>query len=167
MGTVAHHQTQAARFLALADSNAQDGDFRRSLEALERAVAHAAAAANSHWRLFPRPNRRQLGYVLFSLARKNHLSYTSARSLRRFNQLHFAIQLDLAAGNHPAARRTLRNTRRRVARIIDSVNRAIAADPNPTPVIPEIPDFIAVKDTEPALPATTGMTGEPNDAWAA
>ena len=167
MGTVAHHQTQAARFLALADSDAPDGDFRRSLDALERAVAHATAAANSHWRLFQHTNQRQLGHVLFILARRKHLSYTSARSLHRFNQPRFAIHLDLAAGNRPAARRTLRNTRRRVARIIDSVNRAIAADPNPTPVIPEIPDLLNIKNTEPALPAAAGLTGEPNDAWAA
>lgn len=159
MGTVAHHQTQAARFLALADSDAQDGEFRRSLDALERAAAHAATAANNHWRLFSRPHHRQLSHVLFFLARKKHISYTSARSLHRFNQLRFAIHLDLAAGNRPAARRTLRNTRRRTARIIDSVNRAIAADPNPTPVIPEIPNLLAIKDTEPAPPGNLRHDG--------
>ena len=131
MGTVLHHQTQAAHFLSLSESNAQAGDFYRSLDALERAVSHAATAANIHWCFFKHSHRRQLSHVLFMLARNGHLSYTSARFLHRFNHIHIAINLNIAAGNRPAARRILRNSHRRVARIIYSVNQAIAAKPNP------------------------------------
>ena len=46
MDDVLHHQTQADHFLAVADSHARAGNFVRSVDALERAVSHAAAAAN-------------------------------------------------------------------------------------------------------------------------
>ena len=131
MDDVTHHQTQADHFLALAESHAQAGNFVRSADALERAVSHAATAANCHWRIFRHPSHRQLSHILFMLAADGHLSYTSAKSLRRYNALYISIAHAQFTGNRPAARRILRNSHRRVARIIYSVNQAIAAKPNP------------------------------------
>ena len=133
MTTVAHHQDAAARFLALADAESQAGNSYRSVLALSRATTHAATAANLHWGMFHHTHRRQLGHVLLILASKRHISYTSARSIHKFNTIHRAIEQAERARNLPAARRIFRNSRRRTARIIDSVNRAIAADPNPKP----------------------------------
>ena len=131
METVTHHQTRAAHFLALADSDARAGDFARAAYTLERAVSHAIAAANCHWQLFQRPTRRRLGHILFMLAADGYLSYASARWSYKFNDLHLSIAHAQFTGNRPAARRTLRNSHRRASRIIDAVNRAIAANPNP------------------------------------
>ena len=131
MDDVPYHQTQADRFLALAESHAQAGNFVRSADALERAVSHSATAANIHWRIFRHPSHRQLSHILFMLAADGHLSYKSAKSIRRYNDLHLAIARAQFTGDRPAARRTLRNTHRRVARIIYSVNQAIAAKPHP------------------------------------
>ena len=131
MDAVLHHQTQADHFLALAESHAKDGNFARSADALERAVSHSAAAAASHWHTFPSPTRRQIGHILTFLAYDGHISHNSARSFHKFNDLHRAIARAQFTGDRPAARRTLRNTHRRVARIIYSVNQAIAAKPHP------------------------------------
>ena len=131
MVTVAHHQAEADRLLAFAGSQAQAGDFVRAAYTLERALSHAAAAAGCHWQTFPNPTHRQIGLILASLAYAGHISHTSARSFHKFNDLHRTIAHTQHNGNPTAARRTLRNSHRRVARIIDAVNRAIAANPNP------------------------------------
>ena len=130
---VAHHQAQADRFLAFAASNAQAGEYALSVHALARATTHAATAANLHWTMFRNPHQRQLGHVLLILASQRHLSYTSARFIHKFDTLNRTIDRARCAGDRPAVRRMLRNARRRVARIIAAINRAIAADPNPRP----------------------------------
>ncbi len=146
MDDVPYHQTQADHFLALADSHARAGNFVRSVDALERAVSHAAAAANSHWHIFERPTRRKLGRVLYMMAGNGHLSYTSAKSIHRFDDLYTSLDRACLAGNRPAARRTFRNSHRRVARIIHSVNQAIAADPHPSVAIPEPVEHWTIND---------------------
>ena len=103
MDDVSHHQTQADHFLALAESHARAGNFARSVDVLERAASHAAAAANSHWHIFARPTRRKLGRVLYVLAIDGHLSYTSAKSIHRFDDLYTSIDRACLAGNRPAA----------------------------------------------------------------
>ena len=135
MVTVTDHQAEAARLLALAGPQARAGDFVRAAYTLERALSHAAAAAGGHWQTFPNPTHRQIGHILAFLAYDGHISHNSARSFHQFKNLHHSIAKAQAAGS-PAARRTrrtLRNSHRRVARIINSVNHAIAANPNPTP----------------------------------
>ena len=44
MGSVHHHQTQARRFLSLARSDHNAGDYARAANALARAASHAATA---------------------------------------------------------------------------------------------------------------------------
>ena len=44
MGNVQHHQAQARRFLSLARSDHNAGDYSRTANALARAASHAAAA---------------------------------------------------------------------------------------------------------------------------
>ena len=130
MSAVAHHQTESARFLELADAHLKTGDYRRSVDALERALTHAAAAVGRHWHIMPEPTRRQIGYILLMLARDGYISYTSARSFYGFGKLRQTINLARYRGDYAPARRVVRNSRRRVARTIAAANRAIAAKPH-------------------------------------
>lgn len=134
--TVAQHQALAARLLEFADFQIKVGDYRNATDALERALAHSAAALIRHqypYSKYPytNPTNRHINDVLHSLAYDGHISRTSARSYRKFGDLRRAINLALRSDNRPLARRLLRNTRRRTSRTIDAINRAIAADPNP------------------------------------
>ena len=146
MQVVAHYQSQASHHLALAESDAKAGNFARSAVELERAVSYAAAAANCHWCIFLRPTRRTLNHALFMLAQKRQLSYSSARWPYRINALRRSIDRSCLVGDRPAARRTLHNAHRRAARIIHSVNRAIAADPHPSVAIPEPVEHWTIND---------------------
>ena len=146
LDAVLHHQTQADRFLALADADAKAGYLERSAEALERAVSHSAAAAGIHWGFFPRPTYRQIGHILNELAYNGHISHISARSFYKFDALRHFIVRSLYDRDRPAARRARRNTHRRVARIIYSINRAIAADPHPSVATPEPVEHWTIND---------------------
>ena len=134
--TVAQHQAQAARLLEFADFQIKVGDYRNATDALERALAHSAAALFRHrypYSNYPysNPTSRHINDILHSLAHDGRISRTSARSYRKFAGLRCAINLASRNDDRPQARRRLRNSRRRTSRIIAAINRAIAADPNP------------------------------------
>ena len=131
---VLYHQTAAAYFLELADSHLKTGsyrDFETAADYLERAVAHAASAFGRHWHFYTHPTRRQIVGLLHTMARYGYISYNSARSYRKFSQLHCTIRLARYHSQPAPARRALRNSRRRTARIIASTNQAITDNPTP------------------------------------
>ena len=136
MDPVTQHQTWADIHLKISALAIQSGDYRTSAQALERAVSKAAAAVATHWNYFPDPTRRQIGHILLLMAYKRHISHTSARSFHKFPSIHQAAHLPTLAASRTDKPtdipRTLRNTHRRVARIIAAAHRIIATDPEPT-----------------------------------
>ena len=133
MATVAQHQEYADRYLEIAAAESRLRNYSRSALALERALAHSAAALGTHWNYFPQPTRRQIGHILYLLAIKRHISHTSARAIHKFPDLHHTMHRARTPDDIAAARRTLRNTHRRIARIIAASNRAIATDHDAIP----------------------------------
>ena len=125
MGSVQHHQTQARRFLSLARSDHNAGDYARAANALARAASHAATAANFHKDYFRRPTRRRLTGALFMLAGEGHVSNGGVRIFRKIYQL----PERLAVANAREAQRLSRQARNRVAMLVRSIEGAISGRP--------------------------------------
>ena len=125
MGSVHHHQTQARRFLSLARSDHNAGDYHRAANALARAASHAATAANFHQGYFRRPTRRRLTSALFMLAGEGHVSNGGVRIFRKI----YRLPERLAVASDREAQRLSRQARNRVALLIRSVEAAIAGRP--------------------------------------
>ena len=125
MGSVHHHQTQARRFLSLARSDHNAGDYARAANALARAASHAATAAVVHRNHVRRPTRRKLTNFLLILAVEGKISNGGVRTFRRIYDMP-----RLLAGSDPdAARRLCRQARNRVSALVRSVEGAIAGRP--------------------------------------
>ena len=125
MGSVHHHQTQARRFLSLARSDHNAGDYARAANALARAASHTATAAVVHWDHVRRSTRRRLTNFLLILARDGHISNGGVRIFRRI----YDMPRLLAAADLPEARRLCRQARNRVSALIRSIEGAIAGRP--------------------------------------
>ena len=125
MGSVHHHQTQARRFLSLARSDHNAGDYHRAANALARAASHAATAANFHQGYFRRPTRRRLTSALFMLAGEGHVSNGGVRIFRKI----YRLPERLAVASAREAQRLSRQARNRVALLIRSIAGAIAGRP--------------------------------------
>ena len=125
MGSVPHHQTQARRFLSLARSDHNAGDYARAANALARAASHSATAAVFHWDHVRRPTRRSLTNFLLMIARDGHISNGGVRIFRRIYDMP-----RLLAGSDPReARRLCRRAFNRVSALVRSVEGAIAGRP--------------------------------------
>ena len=125
MGSVHHHQAQARRFLSLARSNHNAGDYTRAADALARAASHSATAAVVHWDFIKRPTRRRLTNFLLILAGEGLISNGGVRIFRRI----YDIPRLLAGSNPDEARRLCRQARNRVSALLRSIEGAIAGRP--------------------------------------
>lgn len=125
MGSVIHHQTQARRFLSLARSDHNAGDYSRAANALARAASHAATSAVVHWDVFQRFTRRRLTNYLFAMAAQGNISNGGVRIFRSI----YRLPELLAAADPLTAIRLARRARNRVAALIRSVEGAIAGRP--------------------------------------
>ena len=125
MGSVQHHRTEARRFLSLARSDHNAGDYHRAANALARAASHAATAAVVQGDHFRRRTRRRLTNYLFALANQGRISNGGVRAFRDIYRLP-----DRLAAAEPGQRQRLsRRARNRVAALIHSVEGAIAGRP--------------------------------------
>ena len=125
MGSVHHHQTEAKRFLSLARSDHNAGNYARAANALARAASHAATAANFHRGLFRRPTRRRLTSALFMLAGEGHLSNGSVRAFRRI----YDLPEQLWSADPGQRQQLTRRARNRVADLIRAVMGLISSHP--------------------------------------
>ena len=87
MGSVQHHQTQARRFLSLARSDHNAGDYARAANALARAASHAATAAAVEWIWINRYTRRRLTNYLFRMAAEGRISNGGVKTFRNIYHL--------------------------------------------------------------------------------
>lgn len=125
MGSVQHHQTQARRFLSLARSDHNAGDYARAANALARAASHAATAAAVEWIWINRYTRRRLTNYLFRMAAEGRISNGGVKTFR--NIYHLSRRL---AGAEPReAQRLCRQARNRVSALIRSIEGALAGRP--------------------------------------
>ena len=125
MGSVHHHQAQARRFLALARSDRNAGEYARAANALTRAASHAATAAIVHGDCFRRFTRRKLTNWLFFIAAEGRISNGGVRTFR--NIYHLADRL--AGADTRDAQRLSRQALNRVAALIRALEAAIAGRP--------------------------------------
>ena len=125
MGSVQHHQTQARRFLSLARSDHNAGDYARAANALARAASHAATAAAVEWIWINRYTRRRLTNYLFRMAAEGRISNGGVKTFRNI----YHLPRRLASADPDAARRLCRQARNRVSALIRSVEGAIAGRP--------------------------------------
>lgn len=137
MGSVQHHQAQARRFLALARSDHNAGDYTRAANALARAASHGATAAAVHESRLQRLTRRKLTNWLFALAGAGRISNGQVRAFRNI----YHLPARLAAANPGDAWRLSRRARNRVAALIRSLEAAVAGRP------------VGVRASRPPLPA--------------
>ena len=125
MGSVHHHQAEAKRFLSLARSDHNAGNYARAANALARAASHTATAANLHRGFFRRLTRRRLTSALFMLAGEGHISNGSVRTFRHI----YDLPEQLASADPGQRQRLSRRARNRVADLIRSVMGAISGRP--------------------------------------
>ena len=125
MGSVHHHQAQARRFLSLARSDHNAGDYGRAANALARAASHAATAAVVERNWVHRYTRRRLTNYLFVMAAEGRISNGGVHIFRAIYQL----PERLASVNAREAQRLSRQARNRVAMLIRSIEGAIAGRP--------------------------------------
>ncbi len=122
MGSVQHHQTQARRFLSLARSDHNAGDYARAANALARAASHAATAAVVQEGCFRRLTRRRLTNHLFSLAWQGRISNGGVRTFRNI----YRLPDQLAAAEPGQRQRLSRRARNRVAMLVRTVEGALS-----------------------------------------
>ena len=125
MGSVHHHQAQARRFLSLARSDHNAGDYVRAANALARAASHAATAVVVHESDLRRCTRRKLTNRLFALAGQGRISNGGVRAFRNI----YALPRRLAQADAGESQRLSRQARNRVALLVRSVEGAIAGRP--------------------------------------
>ena len=125
MGSVHHHQAQARRFLSLARSDHQAGEYARAANALARAASHAATAAAVHETGSRRHTRRKLTNGLFALAWQGRISNGGVRVFRSV----YTLAERLAGADPREARRLSRQARNRVALLLRSVAGALSGQP--------------------------------------
>ena len=125
MGSVQHHQGQARRFLSLARSDHNAGDYVRAANALARAASHAVTAAVVQETPFRRHTRRRLTNHLFGLAWEGRISNGGVRTFRNV----YRLPERLARAKPREAQRLSRQARSRVAMLIRSIEGAIAGRP--------------------------------------
>jgi hypothetical protein len=125
MGRVQHHQAQARRFLALARSDHNAGDYARSANALARAASHAATAAVVHAHRFKRLTRRRLTNFLLLMAAEGRISNGVVKTFRNI----YPLAGRLAEADPRDAQRLSRQAGKRVAALIRSLEAAIAGRP--------------------------------------
>ena len=125
MGSVHHHQAQARRFLSLARSDHNAGDYARAANALARAASHAATAAVVERNWFSRCTRRRLTNYLFVLAAEGRISNGGVKTFRNI----YGLSRRLAAADPRETQRLCRQARNRVAMLVRSIEGAIAGRP--------------------------------------
>ena len=126
MGSVHHHQTQARRFLSLARSDHNAGDYDRAANALARAASHAATSAVAARNWIDRCTRRRLTNYLFLLAAEGRISNGGVKTFRNI----YDLSRRLAAAADPReAQRLCRQARNRVSALLRSLEGAIAGRP--------------------------------------
>ena len=125
MGSVQHHQAQGRRFLSLARSDHNAGNYDRAANALVRAASHAATAAVVHRGHLKRLTRRTLTNYLFALAAEGSISNGGVRTFRNI----YYLADRLAEADPPEAHRLTRRALNRVSELIRSVEGAIAGRP--------------------------------------
>ena len=122
MGSVQHHQAQARRFLSLARSDHNAGDYARAANALARAASHAATAVVVHETDSRRRTRRKLTNQLFALAAEGRISNGGVRAFRNI----YGLPHRLARAHPSEAQRLSRQARNRVAVLVRSVAGALS-----------------------------------------
>ena len=142
MGTVPHHQersqhylTQARAHLDAAIRNPSVPDDARcatAAVALRRAATHAVTAAAVHWYSGHR-SRRRLSNVLIDLAFQRKIGLAQIRVFQRLHRLApgSAGAPGAAGKSVTPTRRALRVEYRRIVRLVDALDAAIAGQPNP------------------------------------
>ena len=122
MGSVHHHQAQARRFLSLARSDHNAGEYPRAANALARAASHAATAVVVHEADLRRRSRRKLTNRLFALAWEGRISNGCVRAFRNI----YTLAERLAVASAGDARRLSRQARNRVAMLVRSLEGALS-----------------------------------------
>ncbi len=125
MGSVQHHQAQARRFLALARSDHNAGNYDRAANALARAASHAATAAVVHEGHLKRLTRRKLTNYLLLMAAHGRISNGGVRTFRNI----YYLPDRLAEADPQDTQRLSRLARNRVAALVRSLEAAIADRP--------------------------------------
>ena len=125
MGSVQHRQAQARRFLSLARSDHNAGDYARAANALARAASHSATAAVVARNWIDRCTRRRLTNYLFLMAMEGRISNGGVKTFRNI----YHLPDRLAAADPLEAQRLSRQALNRVAALIRSLEAAIAGRP--------------------------------------
>ena len=126
MGSVHHHQVQARRFLSLARSDHNAGDYARAANALARAASHAATSAVAARNWIDRCTRRRLTNYLFLMAAEGRISNGGVKTFRNI----YHLSRRLAEADDPReAQRLCRQARNRVSALLRSIEGAIAGRP--------------------------------------
>ena len=165
MGTVAHHQEQAAYFLQHAQNNILDRDPDRAARAIARAVSHTTTALAVHSRARHK-SRRQLRFVLQCYVNDGKLSRSHFKTFREACDPPSGPPSQPAkskpARSHPAQSVddkdrliALRRLRRRASAFANAANALIVGEPLPIhrhqryvrkPDEPVAPNFASVHD---------------------
>ena len=150
MGTVSHHQAEAARYLQHAQDNIDHREHRRAAQAIARAASHAATALAVHrqtWHKSP----RQLGWAVESYV-FDELGHGHLKTFREACRLPRRVSSQQATD---ADRILLLRLRRRADSFVKAVNAIVAGQPLPIhqtrrsirkPDQPAPPHFASVRD---------------------
>ena len=127
IGAVSHHQQRSRHFHNRAHVNLAFGKTGPAAVALRRSASHAVTAAATHWR-FRAYTKRRLINALRCIAYERGLP---PGHLQTFAQVYTVTPEFLDSIDRRSALLVLARLHRRVRRLSDDLNRAIADNPKP------------------------------------